>query len=61
MSAPKWREEGLHTGMELGYGNLEPKGVRMACLSETNWHQVSKPELDKEGFQMEWDGGRSRA
>lgn len=21
------------------------------------WHQVSKPELDKEGFQMEWDGG----
>ena len=35
MPAPKWREKGLHTGMELGYGDLEPKGVRMACLSES--------------------------
>ena len=36
MSAPKWSEEGLHTGTGPYHQDLEPKRMRMTCLSERN-------------------------
>lgn len=58
MLAPKWSKEGLHTGIGPCYGELESKRVNMTCLSESNMASGVRSELDKEDFQMGWDGGK---